>query len=109
MQERVPGSRFDVRRFRPNLLVSVASPRDPFPEQAWRNRLLRVGDAVLRVTVECPRCVMVTHGFDDLPKDPSVMRALVREAGGNLGVYAQVETPGTARVGDAVLLLDEVA
>jgi hypothetical protein len=37
------------------------------------------------------------------------MRALVREAGGNLGVYAQVETPGTARVGDAVLLLDEVA
>jgi uncharacterized protein YcbX len=33
------------------------------------------------------------------------MRALVREAGGNLGVYATVESPGVIRVGDAVELL----
>ena len=35
-----------------------------------------------------------------------VMRTLVRESGGNLGVYASVETPGQARVGDRVELLD---
>lgn len=105
MNEKAPGSRFDARRFRPNFLITTHEIGAPFPEQAWRGRRLRIGEAVLRVTIECPRCVMVTHGFDDLPKDPAVMRALVREAGGNLGVYATVDTPGRVRVGDAVELL----
>lgn len=103
--ERAPGSDFDVRRFRPNLLVSdtVASAR--FPELDWRGRRLRVGEAVLEVVVECPRCVMVTHASDGLPRDPEVMRALVRETGGDLGVYATVETPGRVRAGDPVELV----
>jgi len=105
MQRRAPDCRFDVRRFRPNLLVSTTMNASPFPEQDWRGRQLRIGEAVLQVTVECPRCVMVTHGFEDLPKDPTVMRALVREAGGNLGVYATVETPGRVRAGDRIELL----
>ena len=45
------------------------------------------------------------HGFEDLPNDPGVMRALVREAGGNLGVYATVDTPGRVAAGDAIQLL----
>jgi len=106
MQARAPASRFDVRRFRPNLMLSVPATGDPFPELAWRGRRLRVGGAVVRVTVECPRCVMTTHGFEDLPRDPAVMRALVREAGGNLGVYATVEKPGALATGDPVALLD---
>jgi len=48
---------------------------------------------------------MVTHGFEDLPRDPTVMRALVRESGGNLGVYATVEEPGRAKVGDPICVL----
>lgn len=106
MQERAPASAFDVRRFRPNFLISGTSAKSPFPEQEWRGKRLRLGEAVLQVTVECPRCVMTTHGQADLPKDPGVMRALVREAGGNLGVYALVETPGRVGVGDSVELLD---
>jgi uncharacterized protein YcbX len=101
LEARHPDSRFDVRRFRPNLLLE-ADDDEGFPEEAWCGERLRVGDAVLRVAIRCPRCVMTTHGFEDLPKDPRVMRALVKEAGGNLGVYAEVETPGTVRVGDAV-------
>lgn len=109
MQERAPGSAFDVRRFRPNLLVTDTGSGTAFPEQAWHGRRLRVGGAggaVIELTMECPRCVMTTHGFDDLPKDPGVMRALVQEAGGNLGVYGRVDTPGRLAVGDEVELLD---
>lgn len=106
MQRRAPASVFDVRRFRPNFLISRVSSSEPFPEMQWRGKQLKLGDATLRVTIECPRCVMVTHGQDELPKDPGVMRALVKEAGGNLGVYATVEAPGGVKVGDAVELLD---
>jgi hypothetical protein len=108
MQKRVPESRFDVRRFRPNILIGGAASAnggDSFPEQDWRGRRLQIGEAILAITVECPRCVMTTHGFEDLPKDPTIMRSLVKEAGGNLGVYATVETPGRMRVGDPVRLL----
>lgn len=105
MGARHPGSRFDVRRFRPNLQV-VTGEEEGFPEEAWCGRRLRVGEAVLRVAIRCPRCVMTTHGFEDLPRDPKVMRALVAETGGNLGVYAEVERPGHVAAGDPVVRLD---
>ncbi len=34
------------------------------------------------------------------------MRTLVQTAGGRLGVYATVETPGIVNVGDTLALLD---
>jgi uncharacterized protein YcbX len=73
---------------------------------AWRGKRLSIGDAVVEMTVECPRCVMTTHGFADLAKDPGIMRSLVKHTGGNLGVYAKVESPGPIRVGDPVELLE---
>ena len=60
------------------------------------------GDARIEVAMECPRCVMTTHGFDDLPKDPAIMRVLVSAASGNLGVYASVAAQGTLEVGAPV-------
>jgi hypothetical protein len=104
MQEVAPDSRFDARRFRPNLVVDSPGA-DPFPELAWQDKRLRVGGTVLQLTTECPRCVMTTHGFADLPRDPKIMRSLVQHAGGNLGVYARVEEPGEVRVGDELQLL----
>jgi uncharacterized protein YcbX len=99
MQQRAPDSNFDVRRFRPNLLIDSSSSK-PFPELDWIGKTVTIGEAVLDITFHCPRCSMTTRGFDDLPEDPTIMRALVREAEGNLGVYATVRQPGKITVGD---------
>lgn len=72
----------------------------------WTGRRVRVGGAVLEITTDCPRCVMATVGFADLPKDPKVMRTIVAEAGGSLGVYANVLEPGTVSVGDTLAWAD---
>ncbi|MFP8878465.1 MAG: MOSC domain-containing protein, partial [Myxococcota bacterium] len=105
LQSKAPGSRFDIRRFRPNFLIGGADDSKPFPESEWCGKRLRMGDAEIEVVMDCPRCVMTTHGLDDLPKDPEIMRTLVREAGGNLGVYAKPIRAGRIQTGDAVELL----
>ena len=47
---------------------------------------------------------MTTQAVDELPKDPSVLRTIVRDANQNLGVYATVEKAGPVAVGDRVEL-----
>ncbi|MEE2672679.1 MAG: MOSC N-terminal beta barrel domain-containing protein [Myxococcota bacterium] len=106
MSRRAAASRFDVRRFRPNFVVDLPDSDEPFPEAALEARRLRVGSAILEATIACPRCVMTTHGFEDLPRDPGIMRALVADAGGNLGLYARVSEPGEVEVGDPFEIID---
>lgn len=100
-----PEHRFDVARFRPNLLIETGSD-EPFPETAWPGKRLKVGTVELEMSMDCPRCVMTTHGFGDLPKDPGIMRTLVAHANGNLGAYANVSRPGEVRVGDRIEIID---
>jgi hypothetical protein len=47
---------------------------------------------------------MTTLPQGDLPKDPSVLRTIVRESGQNVGVYASVTGPGSVKLGDPVEL-----
>jgi hypothetical protein len=109
LQTLSPTSMVDVRRFRPNILLNVdadtAASNGGFPEAAWAGRRLRIGDVVLELTLACPRCVMISLPFAELPKDSALLRTVVREAGQLAGVYARVEKPGTARVGDPVELV----
>ena len=104
MLQQGSGSQFDVRRFRPNILVETEE--SGLPENNWVGRRGEVGTAIIKVEVECPRCVMTTHGFSDLPKDPKIMRHLVKENSGNLGVYLSIEQPGVIAIGDSIRWLD---
>ena len=97
--------RFEVRRFRPNVVVAPADGQTGFIENEWVGRSLAIGDEVrLRITKPCQRCVMTTIAQDDLPKDPGILRAAARHNNVNVGVYAAVERGGRVRRGDEVWL-----
>ena len=98
-------SQFDVRRFRPNLLVDIPDTDHPFPEQAWIGKTLSIGSVMLKIDTTCPRCAMTTHGFDDLPQDAQIMRKLVANSEGNLGIYASVVQAGSVTAGDSVSVM----
>jgi len=102
---RNPSAQFDRRRFRPNLLVEPLDGGTGLIEFDWCGRTLRIGGSVLGIAIQAMRCSMTTQPVEDLPKDPSVLRTIVRDANQNLGVYATVEQAGPVAVGDLVELL----
>lgn len=115
LQELRPASRFDVARFRPNLVIDSGHARG-FVETAWLGQVIAIGDEVrLCVTFPCPRCVMTTLAQGELPADPEIVRtaashnkqwfALLAKRLPTVGVYATIERGGTIRVGDPVRLL----
>lgn len=103
LRTRVPEGRFEVRRFRPNLVIEAAPGSTGFVENDWIGKTLALGDEVrLQVTGPCPRCVMTTLAQGDLPKDPTILRAVARQNAGNVGVYATVVRGGRVHRGDSV-------
>jgi uncharacterized protein YcbX len=106
---------WDVRRFRPNVLIETDCGEDEL-----LTRTLRIGGAVIVVPDQhTERCVMVTREQQALPRQRSSLRAIARarrdyegpltagSAKAVLGCYGEVRVPGTIRAGDAVELLDE--
>jgi uncharacterized protein YcbX len=92
----------DRRRFRPNILIEGV---EGLAEQAWPGGSLRIGETVIGVKKRRGRCVMTTYDPDTLEQDPSVLRRVVREMGGRLGLDCYVIQGGRLAVGDRVELL----
>ncbi len=99
-----PSAAWDARRFRPNFLIKTVEGIDGLVEAGWSGRALRIGEAELKCEIPAVRCGMTTHAQADLPKDPSVLRSIVRDAEQNLGVYASIVSEGRVSVGDRVKL-----
>ena len=105
-----PGSDFDVRRFRANLVLDDGGAPGAFAEDALLGGALRGSDGLaLGVQLPTPRCVVPTRAQQDLPADPGILRAIVTHhridlgpAGrqGCAGAYARVERGGRLAVGD---------
>lgn len=68
-----PQGRFDVPRFRPNIVVKSGEENQAMVEQTWIGLTLAIGNDVrLRITGPCGRCVMTTLAQGDLPKDSGI-------------------------------------
>jgi uncharacterized protein len=103
LRELYPQGRFEVRRFRPNIVVQLASGEKGFAENAWVGHTLAIGTAVrLNITGQCGRCVMTTLAQGDLSNDPGILRTAAQHNKANVGVYAAVAQGGTIRRGDPV-------
>jgi MOSC domain-containing protein len=106
LRELYPEGRFEVRRFRPNIVVESASSEEKdFIENLWVGKKLKIGeDIVLKVTAPCTRCVMTTLPQGDLPKDLGILRTTAKYNHVNAGVYASVHEGGTIHRGEPVRL-----
>src|SRR5207249_117417 len=106
LRDLYPKGRFEVRRFRPNIVVEPASGEQGFVENAWIGHTICIGDEVrLDISGPCPRCVMTTLPQGDLPRDPGILRTAAQHNEANVGVYASVARGGTIRRGDPVRLV----
>jgi uncharacterized protein YcbX len=90
--------KWDVRRFRPNVVVAGGDERDLIGHR------VRIGDAELEVAKEIDRCVIVTRPQPGLERDKDVLVEVHQQRRGNLGAGALVHAPGTIAVDDPVLL-----
>jgi len=100
-----PEGRFEVRRFRPNIVVRTDDADAGFVESDWVGKQLRLGDdVVVEITDHCPRCVMTTLPQGDLPKDSGILRTAARHNGVHVGVYGEVRHAGRVQRGDAATL-----
>jgi len=105
LRELYPQGCFEVRRFRPNMVVETSKGANDFVENAWIGQVIAIGDSVrLSVTGPCPRCVMTTLPQGDLPKDTGILRTAAQHNRANVGVYAAVLQGGNIRRGDSARL-----
>jgi uncharacterized protein YcbX len=100
LEDRLPGSAIDRRRFRPNVLLESAGSE--LLEDGWVGERFALGSAVLEVTGRTDRCVMATNPQEELPHDPAVLRAVTELNDACLGVFAHIAQPGVIRLGDAL-------
>jgi uncharacterized protein len=89
----------DVRRLRTNLVVETS---EPFVEETWTGRQIRIGGAELAVVERTERCRMIDIAQDGLAPEPGWLKALGRDRELCLGVYAEVRSAGSVGLGDRV-------
>lgn len=100
-----PGD-LDPRRFRINIELDGTAP---FEEDAWDGRAVGIGDAVVRVAGQIPRCVVTTQDpgtgirdWNTLKKLGELRGPMPDRAGVPFGMYGRVERAGEVALSSPV-------
>jgi len=102
--ERVVHVPVDPRRFRANLLIEGL---EPWAEQKWIGRSIRIGVARLEIVEPISRCAATNVDPETGVRDLNLLQALMRGYGHDrCGVYARVVDSGRIALGDSVTVLD---
>ncbi len=105
---RLAGTRADIRRFRPNIVVR-STRAVPFEEDEWVDGVLTFGDAddppAVTVTMRDERCAMVNFDPDSGSPAPEVLKAVVRAHQNTAGIYGTVTRIGRLAIGQTVTLV----
>ena len=112
LRELAPDATFDVRRYRPNVVLD--GDDSGFTENGWPGHGIALGDGPqLQVSITAMRCVMTTLAQADLPDDADTLRAIAKHNRLEIpgmgvwacaGVYADVTAGGSVSVGDAYVV-----
>lgn len=97
------GTRLDVERFRPNILVEPTN-EDAFAEDGWVDRVLRIGSVRIRVDKRDGRCAVITIDPLTSERNSAILRTVAQERQGCVGVYGSIVQPGQIALNDAVLV-----
>ncbi len=112
MRAIAPAGDWDVRRFRPNLLLDDRTGECELSEARLVDReLTSVAGVRMNVGLPTPRCVVPTRATEELRADLRLLKHLAAESRWDLGpfgrpvclgTYAEVPTGGALRVGDVL-------
>lgn len=97
------GEELAALRFRPNILVE-ADDNEPFQEDTWVGRILKIGGLRMRVDQRDTRCVVITIDPATGERNPEVLRKVTDQRQRCLGVYGTTVEPGGIGLSDEVLL-----
>jgi len=102
---KLAAQRPDVRRFRPNILISSLRAV-PFEEDEWVGGVLSFGEAnaaaAAAITHRDERCSMVNFDPDSARQTAEVLKTIVRVRDNKAGVYGTVTRRGRVAVGQPV-------
>ena len=111
-----PAHDFDVRRFRPNIVIASSVSEHGFAENDWIGRSLQAAEVRLQVIDPCPRCVVTTLPQGVIARGSGILQTVAQHnsvASATLapgvmlnavaGVYATALNRGTLRLKDRVL------
>ncbi len=111
------GKELEPGRFRSTFEISGVD--EPYAEESWTGRHMRVGEVEIEILTSVPRCAITTLNSVSGKRDHNVVRTLskFREhvglpepypsfAAAPMAVYAHVLVPGRITVGDELVFLD---
>jgi uncharacterized protein YcbX len=90
---------WDVRRFRPNVTV------DGSDEDGWVGQPISIGAVTLDIVKRIDRCVITTRPqLGGIERDLDVLRTVIRDREGHLGISGMVTATGRVAIGDEIVV-----